>query len=128
VNDFAADEWRRATASLRAARSLIHIDADSAASRAYYAAFHAVSALFALRGQSFLRAAVRRDWVKPRDWDKELRRSYDYLVDLRETGDYGGASHASQEDAEEAVRKANLVLEAVRRASPQAFPETDAPC
>jgi len=103
MREFAAEEWQRAIASLKAARYLTEIDPDSAASRAYYAAFHAVTALFALRGKSFkrhaaVRSAVHRDLVNT----EQLGRDYDYLVNLRETGDYGGLSHVDREDAKEA--------------------------
>ena len=57
---FATTEWGRAGRSLRAAQELLRIDADSAASRAYYAAFHALTALFALRGLAFTRHAALR--------------------------------------------------------------------
>lgn len=50
---FAASEWDRAGRTLRTARQIVETDADSAASCAYYAAFHAASAMFALRGQAF---------------------------------------------------------------------------
>lgn len=39
--------WDRAEDALRAARVLLAVSPDSAASRAYYAAFYAVTAYFA---------------------------------------------------------------------------------
>lgn len=62
--------WERARSSLRAAGVLADIgDGDGSASRAYYAAFHAVTALFLSEGQvhtkhSALEASVHRDLVK----------------------------------------------------------------
>ena len=56
-------------------------DADSAVSRAYYAAFHAVNALFSLRGQSFtkhyaLRGALLSIFIHPAMfWDSALTRT-----------------------------------------------------
>lgn len=60
------DWWDRAVRALETARMLIDEDADAASSRAYYAAFYAVSALFANEKRSFrkhteLEAAVHRD-------------------------------------------------------------------
>ncbi|MBI3923169.1 MAG: HEPN domain-containing protein [Armatimonadetes bacterium] len=60
--------WQRAQNALKSAEVLVGVSGDDAASRAYYAAFHAVSALFATRGQVFskhtaVRAAVHRDLV-----------------------------------------------------------------
>jgi uncharacterized protein (UPF0332 family) len=37
---------------------LVNTDPESAVSRAYYAAFHAVTAVFALSGQSFVKHSV----------------------------------------------------------------------
>ena len=51
MKEFAAAEWQRARRTLASGSELWETDPDSAASRAYYAAFHAVTALFALRGQ-----------------------------------------------------------------------------
>lgn len=51
--DFARDAWQRAVTSLETAKQVAARDPDSAASRAYYAAFHAISALFALRENRF---------------------------------------------------------------------------
>ncbi len=44
MKEFAAAEWQRATRSLESAGELLDSDPDSAASRAYYAAFHADAA------------------------------------------------------------------------------------
>jgi uncharacterized protein (UPF0332 family) len=44
MNAEALDLWNRAKKALGAAHAIIHEDPDSSASRAYYAAFHAVSA------------------------------------------------------------------------------------
>ncbi len=73
MNEFAASEWKRAMRSLQSSKVLMEKDPDSAASRAYYAAFHAVTALFALRGQEFskhsaLRAALHRNLVHRGEW------------------------------------------------------------
>lgn len=63
-------EWDRALEAFRSARLLVaHGGFDSAASRSYYAAFHAVTALFAVEDRAFtkhsaLEAAVHRDLVK----------------------------------------------------------------
>ncbi len=56
MREFAEAEWRRANRVLRTARETSPADPDSMATRAYYAAFHAVSALFLLRGKVFCTA------------------------------------------------------------------------
>jgi uncharacterized protein (UPF0332 family) len=63
---FAIASWERANLTLATARILVDSDPDSAASRAYYAAFYAVTALFALRDRSYkkhigIRAAVNKE-------------------------------------------------------------------
>ncbi|HEX2225225.1 MAG TPA: HEPN domain-containing protein [Thermoanaerobaculia bacterium] len=47
------DFWSRARKALETAEGLIEQDPDASASRSYYAAFYAVSALLALEGKSF---------------------------------------------------------------------------
>jgi len=51
MREFATVEWDRAHRALASAGQLAETDPDSAASRAYYAAFHPLTALFALRNQ-----------------------------------------------------------------------------
>lgn len=53
MKDFAIAEMWRAERTLSSARTLVQCDPDSAASRAYYAAFHAITALFAWRNRKF---------------------------------------------------------------------------
>ena len=123
----ARDYWVRALENLRIAGKIAAEASDIAASRTYYAAFYAVSALFALRGKSFpkhsaVKAAVHRDLIKPGEWPEELGRAYTRLLELRDRGDYGGAEHVSQEDAEEALKAAKRILEAVHQAHPDLFP------
>jgi len=124
VNEYPSDLWRRACTALETAHGIAASDPDGAASRAYYAAFHAASALFALEGQEFRRhstieAAVHRDLVKAGRWAEALGKDYRSLRRLRATGDYGGLEHVTAEDAQEAIKKARRILDAVRQACPQ---------
>jgi uncharacterized protein (UPF0332 family) len=124
MKEFAASEWQRAVATLDSGRHLVEKDPDSAASRAFYAAFHAVTALFAIRGESFpkhsaLRAALHRDLIKTEKWPENLGSAYDYLLEMRETGDYGGMMHVSTESASLALENANRILEAVKQTCPE---------
>ena len=126
MNPEALDYWTRAVQALKTAGLLSATDPDAAASRAYYAAFHAVSALFALRRVTFsrhtaLEAAVHRDLVKTGQWSPDLGADFSFLLRLRATGDYGGAAHVSKEDAAEAVAASSHILGAVRDAHPAAF-------
>ena len=124
MKEFAVTEWQRALRTLASAKQLVNTDPESAASRAYYAAFHALTALFALRGQTFskhaaIRAAVHRELVKSGEWSADLGKAYEVLLDLREKGDYGGLMRVSQEEAKTAVEKAGEIIEAVRRTCPE---------
>jgi uncharacterized protein (UPF0332 family) len=53
VNQVAADFWIRALDAFHVAKTIVSISPDSSASRAYYAAFYAVSAHFAILGKSY---------------------------------------------------------------------------
>jgi uncharacterized protein (UPF0332 family) len=120
LNEFVEKEYGRAERSITAARCLVEIDPDSAASRAYYAAFHAVTALFAAEQRNFtkhtaIRAAVHRDLVKAGRWSTQLGEHYDYFLDLRELGDYGGLQEVTAEAAQTAVDAAIAILENVKQ-------------
>jgi uncharacterized protein (UPF0332 family) len=117
VKEFARSEWQRAQRAIKTAATLIESDPESATSRAYYAAFHALTAVFALRGQSFskhaaLRGALHKDLIKTGQWPVELGKDYDFLMDLREIGDYGGVGRVSEQDARCAVEAAQRIIAA----------------
>ena len=122
----AAQLWERARESLRAAEAVLPVSADAAASRAYYAAFYAVSALFAQDGTTFRRhsaveAAVHRDLVRSGRWPAARGATYTRLFELRQTGDYGVAEHVTPEDARQALEAARQILSAVAKARPEDF-------
>ncbi len=88
MTEQARDLWIRALRALRTAASLVDEDPDSAASRAYYAAFYAISAVFALEDKFFtkhraIEAAVHRDLVKTGRWPEDLGAAFSELVRLR---------------------------------------------
>lgn len=123
MNEFAGVQWQRAIDTLNTGRQIIEIDPDSAASRAYYAAFHALTALFALQEKSFskhsaLRSALHRDLIRKGQLSVEVGKAFDFLMDMRETGDYGGLIRVSREDARKSVEKAEMIIEAVSRYCP----------
>jgi len=130
VNANAASLWRRAAEAIGAARLAADNGySDTAASRAYYAAFYAVSALFALEGKEFRRqsaveAALHRDLVHRGRWSGELGADYRALRRLRDTGDYGITLHVDAEQAREAITAADRIVEAVRVAAPHLAEET----
>jgi uncharacterized protein (UPF0332 family) len=103
------------------------MDPDTAASKAYYSAFYAVSALFLVEGRSFTRhaaveAAVHRDLVNTGVWSKELGKQYSRLFESRLVGDYGGALHVDHKHAVAAINDAREVLRAISMMKPDVFP------
>lgn len=126
----ADDLWERAADALRVARHDVLLSPDAAASRAYYAAFYAVSAYFALQDKTFSRhsaveAAVHRDLVRPGIWKEALGKGFSRLGQLRNRGDYGGNRHVSNEDAEESVQVAAHILQAVAQTNSEVFTGMD---
>lgn len=126
MNPEALDFWRRAVRALETARALTLTDPDACASRAYYAAFYAVSALFAREGRTFTKhsaveGAVHLDLVKAGRWPVDLGKNYSYLAELRITGDYGGGLHVSEVDAAKAVACSENILKAISAAYPNSF-------
>jgi uncharacterized protein (UPF0332 family) len=126
--EYAQTQWDRALEAFRSAQLLVvHGGFDSAASRAYYAAFHAVSSLFALEGQTFTKhsaveAAVHRDLVKAGRWPTNLGRDYSLCADVRSVGDYGTEVRVDANQAMEAIKAARRILLTVHDALPTYFP------
>ncbi len=119
MNDEAAAFWRRAERTLHSARQIAQHDPDNAAGMAYYAAFYAVSALFAQDGRFFrkhteLETAVHRDLVKAGKWNIELGQCFSRLAELRDTGHYGVMEHVAPDQSHEALDWADRILHAVR--------------
>ena len=119
MTPFRADLWERAQKAVTVARHLLELDPDAAASRAYYAAFYAVSAYLETQGLNFTKhsaveAAVHRELVKTGLWTKQMGQQYSRLVQLRVRGDYGGREHVSRDAAGEAMASAAAVVEAIR--------------
>ena len=131
MRELAEGFWERAQKALEVARAVLSLDPDTAASRAYYCAFYAVSAHFAVRDQTFKRysaveAAVHRGLVKAGAWPRELGARYSMLVELRRTGDYGTLEHVSTEEGRDAVDAAAEVLQTVAEANDWSLGEPDA--
>lgn len=118
MRDFVRSQWMKAARSLAAAQVILATDPDSSASRAYYAAFHGVTAVLAGRGMEFtkhtaVRAALHRDLIQAGLLPADLGRGYDFLLDPRETADYGGVAEASLASATKAIEKARAILAAI---------------
>ncbi len=93
---------------------------DVSASRAYYAAFYAASALLLNEGldtskHSGVIALVHQHFVKSGKLSKEQGRNLNWLFELRSVGDYGVSLHVDQGDARRAVDTAKAFLDAVKK-------------
>ena len=131
MNEEAAAFWGRAQVTLRTAESLIESDPDSAASRAYYVALNAVSALFALEGKTFsshggVEGAVHRDLVRTKRYP-DIGTRYSSLSDLRSTADYGAHMHVDEADAKSAVDDARAICEMLEPEIVRRLSQDDAP-
>jgi uncharacterized protein (UPF0332 family) len=125
--EYVASLWERAISTLAAAHETLHHHPDTAANRAYYAAFYAASALFAAEDKFFkkhsgLRSAVHKELVLTGRWSMELGNDYDRLMELREMADYGVLEHATSEKAEASIQKSQGILMAVHDINPTLFP------
>lgn len=115
TTDFAEEikaNIERAAESLRAAK--LQLDEgffDFAASRAYYAAFYAATALLLNEGLEYGKhsgviASVHQRFVKEGKIEKTVGRDLNWLFELRSVGDYGETRHVPEEDAAKALAAA----------------------
>ena len=110
----------RALQSLEAAQELSSgAYYDFAASRAYYAAFYAATALLLSKELTFSKhggvvASIHRDFVKTGRLDVRQGRNLNWLFELRSIGDYGGLAHVTEPEAKQAIRAASEFLKAIQ--------------
>ena len=108
----------RARKSLEAAKELRQTGyQDFAASRAYYAAFYAASALVVNNGldsskHSGVIAIIHRDFVRTGKLDKEHGKNLNWLFELRSVGDYGIVMHVTEDDCAQAIQIAEKFVQA----------------
>ena len=93
---------------------------DIAASRAYYAAFYASSALLLGKNidpskHSGVISAIHREFVKTGKLAVEKGKNLNWLFELRGVGDYGVIIHVTEGEAIRAVKVAEDFIKAVKR-------------
>lgn len=91
---------------------------DFAASRAYYAAFYAATAILLNERLEFSKhsgviAAIHQRFVKTGKLSREHGKNLNWLFEIRNIADYGGMLHISQSQAEQAINAANTFLQTV---------------
>ena len=111
----------RAQESLMAAKELFENQHfDSCASRAYYAAFYTATALllrneYRFRKHSGVVAAVHERFVKTGKLDKKIGKDLSWLFELRSTADYGAIYHVGKDEAREAIKIAESILQTLKQ-------------
>ena len=110
----------RADTNLQVSRELLEKEYyDVSASRAYYAAFYAASALLLNEGMDTSKhggviALIHKHFVKNGKLSKEQGRNLNWLFELRSVGDYGVSLHVTQQDAQRAINIAEDFFVAVK--------------
>ena len=114
----------RADTNLQVARELLDKGYyDVSASRSYYAAFYAASALLLNEGidtskHSGVIALIHQHFVKNGKLSREQGRNLNWLFELRSVGDYGVSLHVGTDDARRAVHIAGTFLDDVKALLP----------
>lgn len=91
---------------------------DFAASRTYYGAFYAATAVLLSEGielskHSGVIASIHQRFVKTGKLSKEYGKDLNWLFEMRSVGDYGGIAHVSQQQAEHAIEAAASFVDAI---------------
>ena len=116
-----AAHMERACQSAEAARTLCDAGLfDDAASRAYYAAFHAATAVLMARGLTFRKhgaiiGAVHKHLVHAGVLTVEMGKWLAWLFELRSVGDYGEIIHVDADQARLALARAQALVGAFQR-------------
>jgi uncharacterized protein (UPF0332 family) len=122
--DEISSNLERADTNLQVAKELLDKGYyDVSASRAYYAAFYAASALLLNEGidtskHSGVIALFHQHFVKSGKLSKEQGRNLNWLFELRSVGDYGVSLHVVLDDARRALNTAQDFFEAVKTLLP----------
>jgi uncharacterized protein (UPF0332 family) len=92
---------------------------DFAASRAYYAAFYASTALLLNEGIEFRKhsgviTAIHQHFIKTGLLEKQLGQDLNWLFELRSIGDYGVMLHVPKEKAKQAILAARNFVQAIQ--------------
>lgn len=92
---------------------------DDSVSRAYYAAFHAVSAVLFLNGFSFSShsqtiGAFNREFVRTEIFPAHFSKSLHFLFDKRESGDYDIDKSIDEKIATQCLKEAEDILSSIQ--------------
>lgn len=120
MKDELRDILQKAAGKLKAAEILLELGAwDDAASRAYYATFHAISALHLSRNNTFsshaqLIGRFNKDFVKTGTFPQDFTRTLTRLFEDRQTGDYDVIGAMTEEEARQDVEDARWIVSSIK--------------
>jgi len=66
-----------------------------------------------LPGMQRYRNAIHRDLILTGELPTSIGKDFDFLMDMRDSGDYGGLIHVSLSDAQAAIETADRILSTV---------------
>ena len=118
--DEISSNLERADTNLLVARELLDKGYyDVSASRAYYAAFYAASALLLNEGidtnkHGGVIALIHQHFVKSGKLNREHGKNLNWLFELRSVGDYGVSLHVVLDDARRAINTAEDFFKVVK--------------
>lgn len=119
--DLIKGQIEKSEEKLAAARSLLENEYfDDAISRAYYAVFHAASAVLlfediTVESHSALKTMFGLHFVNKGKIDKKFGRYLNELKDVRENGDYDIFTGFEKVDAEKAVKEAEEFIAEIKK-------------
>lgn len=108
-----------AKSDLKSAKILIEAEAYRAANnRAYYAIFHAISAMHALDGKAYKRhkdalGSFNREYVKTEIFPREIGKKISRAEEIRHASDYDDFYIATREKSEEQIETAEELIKMV---------------
>ena len=108
-----------AKGDLKSAKILIEAEAYKAANnRAYYAIFHAISAMHALDGKAYKRhkdalGSFNREYVKTEIFPREIGKKISRAEEIRHASDYDDFYIATREKSEEQIETAEELIKMV---------------
>lgn len=108
-----------AKSDLKSAKILIEAEAYKAANnRAYYAIFHAISAMHALDGKAYKRhkdalGSFNREYVKTEIFPREIGKKISRAEEIRHASDYDDFYIATREKSEEQIETAEELIKMV---------------
>lgn len=110
-----------AKANLKSAKILLAADVyKSSNNRAYYAIFHAINAIHALKGKAYKRhkdviGNFNKDYVKSGIFPRDIGRKIGEIEEIRHASDYDEFYIASREETERQIAVADEFIQMVER-------------